>query len=148
MLTRRATLGLLAASVAVPAFAKKPYIFNGDSEFAINGYDPVAYFTQSQPVEGSMEYQSSHEGANFVFSSSENKAMFDTNPKKYAPQYGGYCAYAVSKGYIATSDPEAWTVHDDKLYLNYSKSVRALWTTRREHHIASANANWPSVLGV
>ena len=146
MLNRRTALGILAATVAMPAFAREPEVFTGEGPFAINGYDPVAYFTNEAAVEGSADHQSQHNGATFIFASAENKAMFDADPTKYAPQYGGYCAYAVSKGYTASTDPEAWSVHDGKLYLNYSKSVRALWATRRAHHIESANANWPSVL--
>ena len=146
MFTRRFVSGALLASVAVPSFAKSPYVFSGDTQFAINGYDPVAYFTQSDAVLGNSEFQSKHEDAIFAFATAEHKALFDANPEKYAPQYGGYCAYAVSKGYTASTDPQAWSVHNDKLYLNFSKSVRALWAARREHHISSGDANWPTVL--
>ena len=72
--------------------------------------------------------------------------MFESDPEKFAPKYGGYCAYAVSKGYIATTDPAAWSIHEDRLYLNYSKSVRALWSARKRHHIEQADMNWPGVL--
>ena len=150
MLTRRSFLVATAAVPAAalltqPAAAAEPpvYATNG---IAINGYDPVAYFTESKAVEGSSAHTSEWEGATLQFASAENKAVFDADPEKYAPKYGGYCAYAVSKGYIATTDPDAWSIHEDRLYLNYSKSVRALWAARRRHHIRNADANWPSVL--
>ena len=151
MLTRRRFLTASAlalpgaALLTTPAFAAKPPVF-ATGGVAINAYDPVAYFTMSKPVEGLDSITSDWDGATLRFASAENKAMFDADPVKYAPKYGGYCAYAVSKGYIATTDPAAWSVHEDRLYLNYSKSVRALWAARRRHHIERADENWPSVL--
>lgn len=150
MLTRRTFLASAAALPAVTlltqqaAAAEPPvYATNG---VAINGYDPVAYFTEGKPVEGSAEFTSDWDGATLQFASAENKAMFDGDPEKFAPKYGGYCAYAVSKGYTASTDPGAWSIHEDRLYLNYSKSVRALWSARKRHHIEQADANWPGVL--
>lgn len=131
--------------ISAPAHAAEPpvYALNG---IAINGYDPVAYFTESKPVEGSGDFTSEWDGAIIQFASAENKALFDGDPEKYAPKYGGYCAYAVSKGYTASTDPDAWSIYNDRLYLNYSKSVRALWSLNKSGHVASADANWPSVL--
>ncbi len=150
MLTRRTFLGAAAAIPAATLFAQTAaaaeppvYATNG---VAINGYDPVAYFTEGKPVEGSPEHTVDWEGATLQFASAENKAMFESDPEKFAPKYGGYCAYAVSKGYIATTDPAAWSIHEDRLYLNYSKSVRALWSARKRHHIEQADMNWPGVL--
>ena len=144
MLSRRsflvATASVPAATLLIrPAAAAEPpvYATNG---VAINGYDPVAYFTEGKSVEGSPEFTSDWDGATVQFASAENKAMFDGNPEKYAPKY------AVSKGYTASTDPDAWSIHEDRLYLNYSKSVRALWAARKRHHIEQADANWPSVL--
>ena len=150
MLTRRsflvATAALpTAALLSRPAAAAKPPVY-ATGGIAINGYDPVAYFTEGKPVEGSPDHTSDWEGATVQFSSAENKALFDGDPEKYAPKYGGYCAYAVSKGYTASTDPAAWSIHEDRLYLNYSKSVRALWAARKRHHIEQADKNWPSVL--
>ncbi|MDD9922286.1 MAG: YHS domain protein [Boseongicola sp.] len=151
MLTRRNFLMASVAAVpavaliSAPAHAAEPpvYALNG---IAINGYDPVAYFTESKPVEGSGDFTSEWDGAIIQFASAENKALFDGDPEKYAPKYGGYCAYAVSKGYTASTDPDAWSIYNDRLYLNYSKSVRALWSLNKSGHVASADANWPSVL--
>ena len=151
MLTRRTFLASAAAVPAVTllaarASAAEPPVY-ATGGVAINGYDPVGYFTEGKAVKGSPEHVSDWSGAVVQFASAENKAMFDADPVKYAPKYGGYCAYAVSKGYTASTDPEAWSIHEDRLYLNYSKSVRALWAARKRHHIEQADANWPGVLG-
>ena len=151
MITRRAFLASAAAlpvagGLAIPARAAEPPVFQTDG-IAINGIDPVAYFTQEKPVEGGTSEAITFMGATFLFASAENREMFEGNPDKYAPQYGGYCAYAVSKGYTATTDPRAWSVHNDRLYLNYSRPVCALWAVDKDGHIARADANWPGVLG-
>ena len=150
MLTRRifltAAATLPAASLlSGPAFAAKPPVFATDG-IAINGYDPVAYFTVSKPVKGSMDHVSDWQGAKMLFSSAETKAMFDADPEKFAPRYGGYCAYAVSKGATAPTDPQAWTVHEDRLYLNFSTDVRSIWQQDIPGNVAKADANWPGVL--
>jgi YHS domain-containing protein len=145
-LTRRTTLGLLTATLATPVFAAKSSIFVGKNGYAINGYDPVAYFTMGKPVEGSTDHSVMHEGATFLFSSAANKTTFETDIDHYAPQYGGYCAYAVSKGATAKTEPDAWTIVDDKLYLNFNTDVRAIWKQDILGNIARADANWPDVL--
>ena len=151
MITRRTFLVSAAAlpvagGLAIPARAAEPPVFQTDG-IAINGIDPVAYFTAEKPVEGDTSEAITFMGATFLFASAENREMFEGNPDKYAPRYGGYCAYAVSKGYTATTDPRAWSVHNDRLYLNYSRPVRALWAVDKDGHIARADANWPGVLG-
>jgi len=144
--TRRTTLGLIAATVATPAFAAKPPIFVGKGGYAINGHDPVGYFEMAKPVAGSIEHSAMYQGATFLFSSAENKATFGADPERYAPQYGGYCAYAVSKGATAKTEPDAWTIVEGKLYLNFNTEVRALWKLDIPGNIARANKNWPDVL--
>lgn len=134
-----------AAFAARTAHAAEPPVF-ATGGVAINGHDPVAYFTEGKPVEGSPDHTSDWNGAVLRFASAQNKAMFDADPEKYAPKYGGYCAYAVSKGYTAKTEPDAWSIHEGRLYLNYSKSVRALWAARERHHIEQADMNWPGVL--
>ena len=106
----------------------------------------MAYFTENRAVEGSKKYQSTYKDAEFRFASAENKALFDSNPDAYAPQYGGYCAWAVSHGYTASIVPEAFTIVDGKLYLNYSLSVRRQWEADQSNRIKLADQNWPSVL--
>ena len=150
MMTRRSFLAATAAApavglIATPALAAKPPVFATDG-IAINGYDPVAYFTMSKPVDGTTDHVSDWQGAKLLFSSAENKAMFDTDPEKFAPKYGGYCAYAVSKGGTATTSPDAWTVYEDRLYLNFNTTVRGIWSQDKPGNIAKADANWPGVL--
>lgn len=151
MLTRRSFLAATALSVpaatffASPALAAKPPVFATDG-IAINGYDPVAYFTRSEPVTGDVAHASDWNGVQMIFASDENKAIFDADPEKFAPKYGGYCAYAVSKGGTATTSPDAWTVYEDRLYLNFNTTVRGIWTQDKPGNIAKANANWPGVL--
>ncbi|WP_147124420.1 YHS domain-containing (seleno)protein [Shimia ponticola] len=149
MLTRRAFLAASAAApvalTALPAHAAEPPVYSEDG-VAINGYDPVAYFTEGKPVEGSGDFTAVHDGATFRFASAENRDLFAADPVAYAPQYGGYCAYAVSRGYTATTSPNAWTVHDGKLYLNFNRTVRALWSRDIPGNIEKGDANWPEVL--
>ena len=130
---------------ASPAFAMKKSVFTSWG-VAIRGTDPVAYFTENRPVEGSKAFTAIHDGAEFRFASAENLAKFKANPEKYAPQYGGYCAWAVSIGYTASTIPEAFTISDGKLYLNYSLGVRSQWEADKGARIKQGDQNWPGVL--
>lgn len=132
---------------AFSAYAAQPQVYtNSSTGIAINGYDPVAYFKQNKPVEGQPNYSTKWKGATWYFSSEENKTQFVNAPKKYAPQYGGYCAFAVSYGSTATTVPEAWSIVNNKLYLNNSLGVRSRWQTDIPGYIKKADANWPGVL--
>lgn len=113
---------------------------------AILGTDPVAYFTQNQAIKGSSEFSYDWQGSTWYFSSAENKDLFAANPDKYAPQYGGYCAWAVSQGATAPSAPDAWKIVGGKLYLNLSKDIQKRWEGDIPGNIAKADANWPGVL--
>lgn len=117
------------------------------SDKAIRGYDTVAYFTENKPVEGSDDFSVEYMGATWLFSSQENKELFENEPEKYAPQFGGYCAYAVSQNATASIKPELFTIHDGKLYLNYNKSINEKWLNNKENFIVDANKNWPGLLG-
>lgn len=150
MPTRRIFLTLAAAAPAaalIPhaGFAAEPQVFSAGGA-AINGFDPVAYFTDGRPVMGNEDITHVWNGAVFRFASEANRDTFAANPEAYAPQYGGYCAYAVAQGYTASTDPEAWTVHEGRLYLNFSTGVRRRWLRDVPGNIASADANWPGVL--
>ncbi len=134
-----ATLLVSTASVATtnPLKAK---------ETAIQGYDPVAYFTANKPLKGKKQYTLTWNDVTWQFSSEKNLKKFESNPKKYAAQYNGWCAYAVSSGYAAETDPiNGWTLHQGKLYLNWSPAVKFLWRVRKDHHIKQANQNWPGI---
>lgn len=135
------TLVLLIASVAV---AQGQQIFS-TSDGAIKGYDPVAYFTEGEPVKGGKAYSYEWNGATWHFSSEKNLALFKENPEKYAPQYGGYCAYGLANGYKVKIEPDAWAIIDDKLYLNYDRGVQKEWSKDKEALIRKANANWPKL---
>lgn len=115
-------------------------------EQAVDGYDVVAYFTEGAPVKGSADYSTEYKGADWYFSSQENLDKFKAEPIKYAPQYGGYCAWAASQGNLANGDPERWAIHEGKLYLNYSKGVQKKWLKDKPGFIAKADANWPGLL--
>ncbi|MGD1716666.1 YHS domain-containing (seleno)protein [Dapis sp. BLCC M172] len=116
-----------------------------ENNAAIRGADTVSYFTQSKAVKGNSKYQYKWKGANWYFSSAENRDLFAQNPEKYAPQYGGHCAYGMAKGKLAPIDPNAWSIVDGKLYLNYSKEVKELWTKDIPGHIAIADQNWSRI---
>jgi YHS domain-containing protein len=127
------------------AFAQKPPVYSSFTA-AIRGYDPVAYHRELRPVEGTSQFTHEWKGATWRFSSAANRDLFKANPEKYAPQYGGYCAFGVANGYAVSIDPEAWAVVEGKLYLNYSKSVQADWKKDVPGFIRKADANWPKVL--
>ena len=109
---------------------------------AIQGYDPVAYFTENKAVPGNPEITASHDGAIYQFASAGHKADFEANPGKYAPQYGGYCAYGAAQGYNAPVEPDQFTIADGKLYLNYNGDVRQRWNEDRGSYISKADAYW------
>jgi YHS domain-containing protein len=130
-----------------PEAAGKAEIYTGlISSTAVGGYDPVAYFNQGKPVPGSREFTHQWKGATWRFASAANRAAFAASPAKYAPQYGGYCAWAVSQGYTAKGDPNVWKIVSGKLYLNYSPGVQQQWSADIPGNIAKANKNWPGVL--
>ncbi len=150
MQTRRHLMKLALATpfLGVPfraAMAASPEIFNTGG-VAIHGFDPVGYFDQSEPVEGSTSHQLKWMGAVWRFATPEHLGVFEMDPHRYAPQYGGYCAYAMSKGAVATTVPEAWTVYEGKLYLNFSTGVREIWQQDIPGHIAAADQHWPEAL--
>ena len=116
------------------------------SSMAVDGYDPVAYFTDGRPVEGSDAFETEYKGATWRFASAEHRDAFIADPAKYAPQYGGYCAWAVSQGYTAKGDPQHWRIVDGRLYLNYNADVQKKWAADIPGHISAADGNWPKVL--
>ena len=117
------------------------------SNLAVDGYDTVAYFTEGKPIEGKKEFSTEYKGAQWRFSSAANLATFKADPTAYAPQYGGYCAYAVAQGDTASAEPDLWTIHKGKLYLNYSRSVNQTWREDMDAFIEQADTNWPELLG-
>ena len=114
----------------------------GDDGVAIGGYDTVAYFTMNDAFPGKSDIQYQWRDATWNFLSKQHRAKFIANPEKYAPQYGAFCAMGVSMNAAVPADPEAWTIVDDKLYLNYNKEFRQKWRTEKQGNINKANNNW------
>lgn len=151
MLTRRNTLGLLAATpVALTLFptiamAQEPKVFQ--NPVGINAIDSVAYFEQEKPVPGSADHKVTWNGAEWHFASRRNASKFKDDPETYAPVFGGYCAFAASRGYLAPTIPEAWTIYEGKLYLNANLRAQKLWRQDIPGNIATGLKNWPGILG-
>ena len=127
------------------ASAQKSAVYQ-DSHGAIKGYDPVAYFVEGSAKKGMEAHSFEWSGVTWYFSSEQHLEKFKTHPEWYAPQFGGYCSYAVSQGYTYKSDPEAWKIVDGKLYLNYSLKIKKKWEANQAELIRSAEANWPKVI--
>ena len=145
----RFTLKLLAVFLlllftTLHASAKSP-ISASKNGVAIDGYDAVAYFTQGSPVLGSDKFTHRWQGADWQFVNEKHRDTFAADPEKYAPQYGGYCAYAMSDGGFAAGDGERWRVVDDKLYLNSNWFAEKLWQREIPGNIRDANGHWPKV---
>lgn len=140
----------LAAFVAVaplaaiaPAAYAEPAIYTGRfSNTAVQGYDPVAYFTEGKPVKGSKEFSTEYNGATFQFASEANRDAFLENPAAYAPQYGGYCAWAMADGQYAKGDAKHWKIVDGKLYLNFNASIEKKWNADIPVFIEKADSHW------
>jgi hypothetical protein len=113
---------------------------------ALRGYDAVAYFREGKAVQGREEFRHDWNGARWLFATAESRDLFARGPESYAPQYGGYCSWAVSHGYTADGDPEAWKVVHGKLYLNYNREVREMWEQDIPGFIAAGDRNWPRFL--
>ena len=140
---RHVLLVLAAWSFGGLAAAAQPVYTSFFSDVAIKGYDPVAYFTQGQAVEGSNAHKLRWQDAEWHFANAEHRQLFADNPEKYAPQYGGYCAYAIAaKDDLVRVDPRAWSIVDGKLYLNYSQTIKADWDDHRGRYIPQGDRNW------
>lgn len=137
---RLALAGLLLALTG-PGLAAQSVNLDRN-HLALSGYDAVAYQTENVAREGSPEFTATHEGATYRFASAANRDAFTTDPDRYLPAYGGYCAYGVSQGHKVKVDPEAFRVVDGRLYLNYDKGVQRRWLTDIPGHIARADRNW------
>ena len=136
---------ILGASLA-PLWAVEPIQTGFFDDLAVKGYDTVAYFTDGKPVKGSKKFTHAWKGAEWRFASAEHRDLFAADPEKYAPQYGGYCAWAVSQGSTAGIDPKAWKIVDGKLYLNYSSKIQKKWEADIPGHIDAADGHWPKLL--
>lgn len=150
---RNLILAAFAASLAVAPIhsttAQTPpakVVVNAKNGVALAGFDPVSYFTSTRPVKGSAAITATHLGAIYHFATSENRDLFQKDPAKYAPQYGGYCGYGASRGYLAPVDPEAYTIMNGRLILQNSKKVLELWQKEPEARLKLADENWPKIV--
>ena len=142
--------GALATSTlaaAAPAFAEDPVYTSRWSNVAVQGYDPVAYFTLGEPTKGSDDFSTTYMGAEFRFASQANLDAFLAEPTRYAPQYGGYCAWAIADGQYAKGNAKNWAIVDGKLYLNYNKSIQKKWDKDRAGFITRGDAQWTELQG-
>ena len=142
-------LALLTAVVPATASAANrpaPEISVEADQLAARGYDVTAYFLQGKPIRGSKAHQLQYRGATWLFVSANAQAKFKADPAAFEPQFGGYCAWAVSQGYIAPGDPEQWKIVDGKLYLNFNARAKELWEADQAEAIKRGHANWPGVL--
>lgn len=138
--------GLGVAAYVFNPFAEKAQgVVNtlGTDGIAIKGYDPVAYFAENAPRKGKPEYTIDYKGAKWQFASQKNKALFEANPEKYEPAYGGYCAYGVAQDYLVKIEPDAWSIRDGKLYLNYDQNIQKRWSEDPDGYIEQADEKWP-----
>jgi len=141
------TVALALVTLPTNALAAKPEVYTpAFSKVAVEGYDPVAYFTEGKPVKGSETFTTIYKGAEYRFSSAGNLTRFKASPTSYAPQFGGYCAWAVSQNYTAKGDAQYWRIVNGKLYLNYNADVQKKWEKNISGFVAQANTNWPTVL--
>jgi YHS domain-containing protein len=140
---------LAMATAAAPAIAydlQSKAAVNADAGgIAIRGYDPVAYFTDNKPVAGSPDFKTTHEGATYQFASAANRDAFMKEPAKFAPEYGGFCAYAAALGKKSDIDPAAFKIVDNKLYLNFNADVNKKWSADLPGYVSKANVTWSSI---
>ena len=136
---------VLLAGLSASAAAKDLQNLGKDG-VAIQGYDPVAFFTDSQPVKGNPQFQSDYRGAKYYFASSDHKAMFDKAPSQYEPQFGGYCAYGASRGKTAPVKIEAWQIIDGRLLMQYDLGVKGEFNKDPQGNLKKADQNWPGLI--
>ncbi len=139
------TLAALVLAATVHAGPQTKVNVDRDG-LAVKGYDVVAYATDGRPVEGIQAFETTWNGARWRFATAAHRDQFLRAPETYAPQFGGYCAWAVSRNYTADADPQAWSLVEGRLYLNYSKRVQGKWSEDIPGNIAKGRANWPGVL--
>ena len=134
----------LTLFILIDSMAQKSAIFSTEGK-AIKGYDPVAFFNQSNAVIGADSLSYTWQDATWLFSTRANLELFIKDPEKYAPQYGGYCAYGTSQGHKAPTQTDTWSIVNDKLYFNYNKKVQEMWTKDQQALIQKANKQWPEI---
>ncbi len=121
-------------------------VYYQDLGYAIGGFDPVSFFVEDEPAHGAMSYSVMWKGVTWLFASQEHQAMFEANPRAYAPRFGGYCAYGVSGGVLISGDPNSFEIRDGALYMLHSPDIQARWLQDAEGRLSMAQENWPDIL--
>lgn len=138
---------LLMLVTSIPVFGQSKSLVNLDKNgIAIQGYDPVAFFTQNRPVKGVPQFESKYNGARYLFATADDKAMFDANPAKYEPEFGGFCAYGASKGHTAPIKIEAWQIVNGRLLMQYDLGVKKEFNKDQQGNLQKADKNWPAIV--
>ena len=141
----KSTLVTSALLISSFSFAANIEVNASDNDIAIQGYDTVSYFTKGAPTKGKGEFTAAYNGAIYQFSSAMNRDLFKASPSKYAPQYGGFCAMGVAMNQKFDTDPTAWHIRGDKLYLNLNKDVQKKWLTDVPGFLETAQGNWNGI---
>jgi len=142
---KKSILILFVAFLSATTFAQTAKHINLKNNIALQGFDPVAYFESAKAIEGKKEITAKFNDATYQFASENNKDLFLKNPSYYEPQFGGFCAYGLSEGYEAPIQPEAFTIVDNKLYLNYNLKVKEMWSKEQAARIEKAVVNWGKI---
>jgi YHS domain-containing protein len=137
---------ITALALSGAAHAEKTLINKDKTGLALQGYDPVAYFTDGKPVKGDAKFTASYRGATYRFASDEHKKMFEADPAKYEPQFGGYCGYAASINKISPISPHFWQVLDGRLVLQHNNKALTLWNKDVPGNLKKADENWPGLV--
>jgi len=143
-MNQRILIVLLLSILQLAVHAQNAEIYSVEGK-AIRGYDVVAFFKNHQPILGNDSINYQWKDANWNFASNENKELFIKNPEKYAPQYGGYCAYGTAGNHKAPTQIDTWTIVENKLYFNYNKKVKSFWNKNQDSLIEKANLYWPTL---
>ena len=144
---KKLLLSLVIVALSLPLLAQTKTLLNLDANgVAIQGYDPVAFFTDNKPVKGDPKILAKSDGAVYYFASTDHRDLFLKDPAKYEPVFGGYCAYGVCKDHLAEIDVNAFQIVDDKLFMQHSEGVRDKFNTDQKGNLAKANANWPGLV--
>jgi len=143
----RIAVATLMILLALPSLAQAKELNNLDGNgLALQGYDPVGFFTDNRPVKGNQQFQSQYHGATYYFASAEHKAAFDKEPAKYEPQFGGFCAYGASRGKTVPIKIEAWQIVNGRLLMQYDLDVKGKFNTDPQGNLSKADKNWPGLV--
>jgi hypothetical protein len=149
VMNKLSSLFVAAAGLVVPkteAVTRELVNVAGASGIALNGYDPVAFFTEGKPTHGDPSITATHGGATYLFATKGHKDLFEADPERYVPQYGGYCAFGVALGALFPVDISTWQIKNGKLYLNLNPTILEMFNKDFDAQVAKAEKNWPGLV--